>query len=114
MAYFAGLDVSVKETSVCIVDDAGKDGSGSEGRNAPEALLIGAEATHLPVRAENLNPGVLVMQPANQDIRHDASDPLNRARDRCILVQRSGMFSRCCSSSRKILGFCANAVRPMR
>jgi hypothetical protein len=24
MAYFVGLDVSVKETSVCIVDDAGK------------------------------------------------------------------------------------------
>jgi hypothetical protein len=24
MSYFAGLDVSVKETSVCIVDDAGK------------------------------------------------------------------------------------------
>jgi transposase len=24
MAYFAGLDVSVKKTSVCIVDDAGK------------------------------------------------------------------------------------------
>jgi hypothetical protein len=24
MAYFAGLDVSVKETRVCIVDDAGK------------------------------------------------------------------------------------------
>jgi hypothetical protein len=24
MAYFAGLDVSVKETSVCIVDDSGK------------------------------------------------------------------------------------------
>ncbi|TMJ80047.1 MAG: hypothetical protein E6G76_27365 [Alphaproteobacteria bacterium] len=24
MAYFAGLDVSVKETSVCIVDDASK------------------------------------------------------------------------------------------
>jgi hypothetical protein len=24
MDYFAGLDVSVKETSVCIVDDAGK------------------------------------------------------------------------------------------
>ena len=24
MAYFAGLDLSVKETSVCIVDDAGK------------------------------------------------------------------------------------------
>ena len=24
MGYFAGLDVSVKETSVCIVDDAGR------------------------------------------------------------------------------------------
>ena len=24
MDYFAGLDVSVKETSVCVVDDAGK------------------------------------------------------------------------------------------
>jgi len=40
-----------------------------------------------PVRAENLNPDVLVMQPANQGMRHDASDLLNRARDRRILVQ---------------------------
>ena len=24
MAYFVGLDVSVKETSVCVVDDSGK------------------------------------------------------------------------------------------
>jgi hypothetical protein len=40
-----------------------------------------------PVRAENLNPDILVMQPANQGVRHDASDLLNRARDRSILVQ---------------------------
>jgi|SRR5258707_1219493 CheY-like chemotaxis protein len=39
------------------------------------------------VRAENLNPGVSVMQPANQGMRHPASDPLNRARDRCIMAQ---------------------------
>jgi hypothetical protein len=39
------------------------------------------------VRAENLNPDVLLMQPANQGMRHDASDLLNRARDRRILVQ---------------------------
>jgi len=39
------------------------------------------------VRAENLNPNVLVMQPANQGVRHDTSDLLNRARDRRILVQ---------------------------
>ena len=31
MDYFAGLDVSVKETSICIVDDAGKIVSGSKG-----------------------------------------------------------------------------------
>jgi transposase len=39
MDYFAGLDVSVKETSVCIVDDAGK--IVREGRvvSEPEALL---------------------------------------------------------------------------
>jgi len=27
-----------------------------------------------PVRAENLNPDVLVMQPAKQGVRHDAPD----------------------------------------
>ena len=31
MDHFAGLDVSVKETSVCIVDDTGQDRAGSEG-----------------------------------------------------------------------------------
>ena len=31
MDHFAGLDVSVKETSVCIVDDAGKIVRESEG-----------------------------------------------------------------------------------
>jgi hypothetical protein len=30
---------------------------------------------------------VLVMKPANQGMRHDATDPLNRARDRRIFVQ---------------------------
>ena len=31
MDHFAGLDVSVKETSVCIVDDTGQDRPGSKG-----------------------------------------------------------------------------------
>ncbi len=31
MDHFAGLDVSVKETSVCIVDELGQDRSGSKG-----------------------------------------------------------------------------------
>ena len=40
-----------------------------------------------PVRTEKLDSGVLVMKPANQGMRHDATDPLNRSRDRRIFVQ---------------------------
>ena len=39
MDYFAGLDVSVKETSVCIVDDAGKIVREARVASEPEALL---------------------------------------------------------------------------
>src|SRR5262245_10987739 len=39
MDYFAGLDVSVKETSVCIVDDAGKIVREARMASEPEALL---------------------------------------------------------------------------
>jgi transposase len=39
MTYFAGLDVSVKETSVCIVDDAGKIMQEARVASEPEALL---------------------------------------------------------------------------
>jgi hypothetical protein len=39
MDYFAGLDVSVKETSVCIVDDTGKIVQETRVASEPEALL---------------------------------------------------------------------------
>jgi transposase len=39
MDHFAGLDVSVKETSVCIVDDAGKVVREVKVTSEPEALL---------------------------------------------------------------------------
>src|SRR3989442_12839072 len=39
MAYFAGLDVSVKETRVCIVDNAGKIMREARVASEPEALL---------------------------------------------------------------------------
>ena len=39
MDYFAGLDVSVKETSVCIVDDAGKIVREARVASEPQALL---------------------------------------------------------------------------
>lgn len=38
-----------------------------------------------PVCTENLNPGIAVMESAEDGERFDASGPLNRARDRCIL-----------------------------
>jgi transposase len=39
MDYFAGLDVSVKDTSVCIVDDAGKIVREIKVVSEPDALL---------------------------------------------------------------------------
>ena len=39
MDYFAGLDVSVKETSVCIVDDIGRIVREVKVASEPEALL---------------------------------------------------------------------------
>ena len=39
MDHFAGLDVSVKETSVCIVDDTGKITREVKVASEPEALL---------------------------------------------------------------------------
>src|SRR3974390_2245756 len=39
MEHFAGLDVSVKETSVCIVDDAGRIVREAKVASEPEALL---------------------------------------------------------------------------
>ena len=39
MDHFAGLDVSVKETSVCIVDDAGNVVREVKVTSEPEALL---------------------------------------------------------------------------
>ena len=38
-SYFAGLDVSVKETSVCVVDDTGKIVREVKVASEPEALL---------------------------------------------------------------------------
>src|SRR5258708_39647387 len=39
MDHFAGLDVSVKETSICIVDDTGRIAREAKVASEPEALL---------------------------------------------------------------------------
>ena len=50
MDHFAGLDVSVKETSICIVDDAGK--IVREVKVASEPEVGGAEEPRLPLQAD--------------------------------------------------------------
>jgi hypothetical protein len=44
MSYFAGLDVSVKETSVCIVDDTGGIVREAKLASGPEALTVSANS----------------------------------------------------------------------
>ncbi len=39
MKHYAGLDVSVKETSVCIIDEAGKTTREAKVASEPEAIL---------------------------------------------------------------------------
>jgi hypothetical protein len=52
MDHFAGLDVSVKETSVCILDDAGKIVKEVRVASEPQALLkvLGNEERTLGAR----------------------------------------------------------------
>ena len=65
MEHFAGLDVSVKETSVCIVDDTGRIVREAKVASEPEALLavvpIGNQILTYwwcnPVHPENLIRG---------------------------------------------------------
>ena len=52
MDHFAGLDVSVKETSVCIVDDTGKIAREVKVASEPEAAIGGAEKSRLPLQAD--------------------------------------------------------------
>ena len=51
MDHFAGLDVSVKETSVCIVDDTGRIVREVKVASEPEALG-GADKPRLPLQAD--------------------------------------------------------------
>src|SRR5262249_61115153 len=59
MAYFGGLDVSVKETSVCFVDDAGKIVREVRVASEPEALLQGLTNTIYRFKRVGLEAGPL-------------------------------------------------------
>ena len=59
MDYFAGLDVSVKETSVCVVDDAGKIVRETGVASEPEALLQVLTSTIYRFKRVGLEAGPL-------------------------------------------------------
>jgi transposase len=52
MDHSAGLDVSVKETSICIVDDTGRIVREVKVASEPEALLQGSGEPDLPLQAD--------------------------------------------------------------
>ena len=52
MEHFAGLDVSVKQTSVCIVDDTGRMVREAKVASEPEALLGSTDEPALPFQAD--------------------------------------------------------------
>jgi hypothetical protein len=63
-----------------------------KGRPATDSMRIdspggGPCAERIPVCTENLDSDVLMMQSADHGVRRDASDLLNRAGDRRIVVQ---------------------------
>ena len=51
--------------------------------------MLVAGACLAPCVYRKLDSAILVMQPAKQRMRCDTSDPLNRARERRVLLQRS-------------------------
>ena len=59
MDHFAGLDVSVKETSVCIVDDTGKLVREVKVESEPEALLSVLESPAYRFKRIGLEAGPL-------------------------------------------------------
>jgi hypothetical protein len=52
MDYFAGLDVSVKTTSVCIVDDTGKIVAGRKGRKRTRSAAASADEPWLSLQTD--------------------------------------------------------------
>src|SRR2546428_12131532 len=84
MDHFTGLDVSVKETSICIVDDAGKIVREVKVASEPEALLavlknpayhfkrIGLEAGPLVICVETRHMQAVLKAQINKTDRNDA------------------------------------------
>ena len=76
MDHFAGLDVSVKETSLCIVDDAGRIVRGVKVASEPEALLAGADEPRLPLQADWIGSWAAVAMAVQRSCRSGLASDL--------------------------------------
>ena len=54
MTYFAGLDVSLEETSICVVDETGRIVKELRTASEPEALAVGFAGNGSAARAHRL------------------------------------------------------------
>ena len=70
MDHFAGLDVSVKETSVCIVDDTGKIVREVKVASEPDALLAVLKNPVYHFRRIGLEAGPLSQKSHPHHLRH--------------------------------------------
>ena len=77
MDYFAGLDVSVKDTSVCIVDDTGKIIREVKVASEPEALG-GVEEPGLPLQANWIGSWAAVAMAVQRACRSRLASDLRR------------------------------------
>ena len=59
MAHYVGLDVSVRHTSICIVDDVGKVVREARVTSEPESIIPILTAQHLACRRVGLEAGPL-------------------------------------------------------
>src|ERR1035437_4314060 len=60
MDHFAGLDVSVKGTSICIVDDTGQDRAGSKGGERTGSFAASVEERCLPLQADRAGSRAII------------------------------------------------------
>jgi hypothetical protein len=95
MDYFAGLDVSVKETSICIVDDTGKIVREARVASEPEALLQVLANTIYRFKRVGLEAGPLsqwlysILVYIDETMRGDACIPFRRKKTFPVIARSS-------------------------
>ena len=78
MDHFGGLDVSVKETSICIVDDTGRIVKEVKVASEPAALLKVLGEPHLPLQADRTGSRAIIAMAIQRSRRSRVTSDLCR------------------------------------